>query len=88
MQELKAKKLEMARLQIKLQQMENRKNQLLLAAEERARKQREAAEFEAMKLRVMQLEQLVATSSAAAAAVGTSGAQVADSFFPPALPAS
>lgn len=74
MQELKAKKLEMARLQIKLQQMENRKNMLLLAAEERARKQREAAEFEAMKLRVMQLEQMVAASTAAAA--GAPGTQV------------
>lgn len=70
-QELKAKRLEMAKLQIQLQQAENRKNQALfagvVAADERARKQREAEEFEAMKLRVMQLEKLVAAAAPASA---------------------
>ncbi|KAK9909285.1 hypothetical protein WJX75_000044 [Coccomyxa subellipsoidea] len=70
-EELKAKRLEMAKLQIQLQQAENRKNQALfagvVAADERARKQREAEEFEAMKLRVMQLEKLVAAAAPASA---------------------
>lgn len=65
MQELKAKKLEMAKLQIALQQAENRKNQLLRAAAERSQKQRELEDFEAMKLRVLQLEKMVAAASAA-----------------------
>ncbi len=64
-QELKAKKLEMAKLQIALQQAENRKNQLLRAAAERSQKQRELEDFEAMKLRVLQLEKMVAAASAA-----------------------
>ena len=64
-QEVKAKKLEMAKLQIALQQAENRKNQLLRAAAERSHKQRELEDFEAMKLRVLQLERMVAAASAA-----------------------
>ncbi len=66
-QELKAKKLQMAALKIKLQQAENRRTVLLLAAQERARKEAEAAEFEAMKQRVLQLEKMVAASAAAVA---------------------
>ena len=60
MQELKAKKAEMARLRIQLQQAENRNIKLAQEAAERERKRREAEEFEAMKLRVLQLEHLVA----------------------------
>ncbi len=68
-QELKAKKLEMARLQIALQGAENRRNQALLAAEARARKAAEAREFAAMKARMAQLERLVAAAAAAGAAL-------------------
>jgi hypothetical protein len=64
-QELKLKRLEMAKLQIKLQQAENRRNMMLLAAEQQARKQREAEEFEAMKQRLEQLERMVAAGSSA-----------------------
>ena len=60
MQELKAKRAEMARLRIQLQQAENRKIKLVQEAAERERKLKEAEEFEAMKLRVLQLERLVA----------------------------
>jgi hypothetical protein len=63
-QELKAKKLEMAKLRIQLQQAENRNIILKREAEERNRKAKEAAEFEAMKLRVQQLELLVAENAA------------------------
>jgi hypothetical protein len=63
-QELKVKKLEMAKLRIQLQQAENRNIMLKREAEERERKANEAAEFEAMKLRVRQLELLVAENAA------------------------
>ena len=63
-QELKAKKLEMAKLRVQLQQAENRNIMLKREAEERERKAKEAAEFEAMKLRVQQLEVLVAENAA------------------------
>ncbi len=58
-QELKAKRAEMARLRIQLQQAENRNIKLAQEAAERERKRLEAEEFEAMKLRVLQLERLV-----------------------------
>lgn len=58
-QELKAKRAEMARLQIQLQQAENRNIKLAQEAAERERKRKEAEDFEAMKLRVLQLERLV-----------------------------
>ena len=60
MQELKAKRAEMARLRIQLQQAENRNIKLAQEAAERKRKRRDAEDFEAMKLRVLQLERLVA----------------------------
>ena len=81
MQELKAKRLEMAKLQIALQRAENVRNQQLLAgvvaADERLRKQREAEEFEAMKARVMQLEKLVAAAAAPPASVPVAAPKVA-----------
>ncbi|BDA42396.1 hypothetical protein COCOBI_03-2830 [Coccomyxa sp. Obi] len=70
---LKAKKLEMAKLQIALQQAENRKNQLLRAAAERTQKQRELEDFEAMKLRVLQLEKMVAAAASTAPSKAPTG---------------
>ena len=72
-QELKAKKAEMARLRIQLQQAENRNIALQRAAAEREQQRRESEDFEAMKLRVLQLERLVADKAVAdPAAVGLS----------------
>ncbi len=63
-QELKAKKAEMARLRIQLQQAENRNIKLAQEAAERERKRKESAEFEVMKQKVLQLERLVAENAA------------------------
>ena len=68
-QELKAKKLEMARLQIALQAAENRRNKALMADAERARRAREAEEFAAMKARMAHLERLVVAAATSAAAL-------------------
>ena len=63
--------MEMARLRIQLQQAENRNIVLQHEAAERERIRREGEEFEAMKLRVLQLERLVADKAVAdPAAVG------------------